>query len=70
MENMMQYVIKNQKEWGTFLFYFGRKCAKQAFSLFIAVVGTYMGLQFDEAGFFNLDLDFGGVFLSGRFFDF
>ena len=55
MENMMQYVIKKSEGMGDIPFLFREKmCKAGLFSLFIAVVGTYMGLQFDEAGFLIL----------------
>ena len=34
LENIMQYVIKNQRGQEKSLFYFERKCVKQDFSLF------------------------------------
>lgn len=35
LENIMQYVIKNQRGQEKSLFYFERKCVKQDFSLFL-----------------------------------
>ena len=55
LENMMQYVIKKSEGMGALPFLFREKmCKAGLFSFFIAVVGTYMGLQFDEAGFLIL----------------
>ena len=55
MENIMQYVIKKSEGTGEIPFLFREKmCKAGLFSFFIAVVGTYMGLQFDEISFLIL----------------
>ena len=55
LENIMQYVIKKSEGTGEIPFLFREKmCKAGLFSFFIAVVGTYMGLQFDEISFLIL----------------
>lgn len=55
MENMMQYVIKKSEGIGEIPFLFREKMCKAGFfSFFIAVVGTYMGLRFEEISFLIL----------------
>lgn len=54
-ESMTQYMIKNLDGTEEIPFLFKDKMLKAGLlSFFIAVVGTYMGLQFDEAGFLIL----------------
>lgn len=67
-ESMTQYMIKNLDGTEEIPFLFKDKMLKAGLlSFFIAVIGTYMGVQFEEASFFDTYLDIGSVFVLSDF---
>ena len=67
-ESMTQYMIKNLDGTEEIPFLLKIKMLKAGLlSFFIAVIGTYMGVQFEEASFFDTYLDIGSVFVLSDF---